>query len=67
MDKLTIDQAFALREELKLNKKNQQLGKYTSGERQVLAGILSGSYDHYKEECKTIALEDIAFFDQEIK
>lgn len=65
MNKLTIEQAFALREELKLNKKNQQLGKYTYGERQVLSSILSGEYDSHKEEGKTLVLEDIAFLDEE--
>lgn len=54
---MTLEQAFKLRAEAKAIK--------DAGTRSVINNILRGEYDRCKEEAMTIALEDIAFINEQ--
>jgi hypothetical protein len=59
MDKITLEEAFKIRESL-----HHTNSAYTYGERAVIKGILSGSYDRYKNAL-VIVKEDIEFLDKD--
>jgi hypothetical protein len=58
MDKITIDDALALRGALK------DRGLHSAGERTVIVNILSGHYDRLKN-AKEVALDDIKFLNED--